>query len=276
MFGRYPKRNVPMKTILDFKAHYRAQKPIIMTTCYDACMATLLRESNIDAILVGDSTAMVMHGLPCTVHATLDMMVWHVQMVSRGLGGAKFIVGDMPFLSYHKSMDDTLSNIQQLMQAGAHAVKVEGGIEIADTVKHITLSGVPVMGHIGLTPQAMHQLGGFKVQGKTDAAATQMIEDAKALAQAGCFAIVLECIPSALAKTITEALNIPTIGIGAGVDTSGQILVLQDLLGLNINFKPKFVKQFARGADWFTQGVNAYCDEVTQKTFPSKAHEFTS
>ena len=218
--------------INDFKRKKLAREKISFITCYDYPSARMVSDSNIDAVLVGDTVAMLVHGHPTTVMATMDMMVLHTEAVARGLD-KQFIVGDLPFLAYRVSAEDTFNNVKRLMQAGAHAIKLEGAdTKICATIQDIVTAGVPVIGHIGLTPQAVHQLGGYKVQGRENEAAKKILKEAKALEAAGCFAVVLECIPETLARHITEALTIPTIGIGAGVDTDGQILVWHDLLAL--------------------------------------------
>lgn len=258
--------------ILDFQKKKQANEKITMVTCYDYTSAKLLADSELECLLVGDSLAMTMHGFNDTLSATLEMMVLHTAAVVRG-AGQQFIVSDLPFLSYRKSLPDTMHAVQMLMQAGAHAVKLEGASGNLETIRHLVESGVPVMGHLGLTPQYVHALGGYRVQGRDELAAEKLIQDAKALEAAGCFALVLECIPSALAKKVTELLSIPTIGIGAGTDTDGQVLVYQDLLGMNQSFKPKFVKVFLDGCHAVKSAINQYCRDVKTREFPS--HENT-
>src|SRR3989338_5344688 len=226
-----------------FDKKKQAAKKISMVTCYDYTSATLLAETSIDALLVGDSVAMTIYGFPNTVHATVEMIKQHTTAVSRGAPN-KFIVADLPFLSYRKSLADSMDAVLSLMHAGANAVKLEGAKGNLELIAHLVDSGVPVLGHLGLTPQSVNTLGGYKVQGKTEESAQTVIDDALAMQQAGCYAIILECIPQALAKEITQRLTIATIGIGAGPSTDGQILVWQDLLGFNPKFKVKFVKQF--------------------------------
>lgn len=254
--------------VFDFIKMKQAREKIAIVTCYDFTMARLLSETSIDGILVGDSAAMIMHGHNDTLPATLEMMSWHTAAVSRGAGKSKFIISDLPFLSYRKSLTKNVVAAQALMQSGAHALKLENAQGNLKLIKHLTESGIPIMGHLGLTMQLMHSLGGLKVQGKTNDAAERMMQDALALQEAGCFAMVLECIPNSLAQAITEALTIPTIGIGAGVDTDGQVLVAQDLLGMNNGFKPKFVKQFIDGASFIKNGVNAFIEQVKALEFP--------
>ncbi len=256
---------------LDFHLKKASNEKICMITCYDYTSAFLLSQTEVDCILVGDSAAMVMHGFKDTLSATLPMMRMHTAAVSRGASN-KFIVSDMPFLSYRKSQTVSVNAALTLMQAGANAVKLEGALGNVKLIRHLVESGVPVMGHLGLTPQFVHQLGGYKVQGKTDSSAKQLQEQALALEEAGCFALVLECIPKLLAKTITQSLTIPTIGIGAGPHTSGQVLVYQDVLGLNVQFTPKFVKKFASLHIPHGQGVNAYIQAVKCGEFPQHEH----
>ncbi|MDQ8039853.1 MAG: 3-methyl-2-oxobutanoate hydroxymethyltransferase [Rickettsiella sp.] len=247
------------------------QDKIVMLTCYDYSTAKILSNSTIDALLVGDSLAMTMHGFEDTMMATLTMMELHTAAVSRG-ANSKFIISDLPFLSYRKSLSKSVSAAEILMRAGAQAIKLEGATGNLALISYLVESGIPVMGHLGLTPQFIHTLGGYKVQGKTAVAAEKLKQDALALQEAGCFAVVLECIPAPLAKTITENLKIATIGIGAGSDTDGQVLVLQDLLGLNLDFKPKFVRQFLNGNKILSESINQYVESVKQKEFPAYEH----
>jgi 3-methyl-2-oxobutanoate hydroxymethyltransferase len=254
--------------IHDWQTKKNQRQKIAMVTAYDATLAKVIDQTEIDSVLVGDSAAMVMHGYPDTTHATMDMMVTHTQAVARGTR-QKFIVADLPFMSYRQSWPQTCHNVQRLIQAGAHAVKLEGSDGNYTTIEQIVTSGVPVMGHLGLTPQAIHQLGGHKVQGKTTALADKLCNDANALVLAGCFAIVLECIPWALAKAITESIPVPTIGIGAGPHTDGQVLVLQDLLGLGMNFNPKFLKQYLTGASLVREALDHYVTDIQAQLFPT-------
>ncbi len=256
---------------LEFYQKKVNQEKITMVTCYDYTSARILSGTSIDCLLVGDSAAMTMHGFKDTLSATIEMMCFHTAAVRRGAGN-KFIIGDLPFLSYRKSLSKNVSDAQKLMQAGAHAVKLEGATGNLSFIHHLTESGVPVMGHLGLTPQFIHTLGGYKVQGKTEESAKRIREDALQLQEAGCFALVLECIPNTIAKEITQLLSIPTIGIGAGLFTDGQVLVFQDLLGLNLDFKPKFVKFFANGHEQFKKGIEAYVDSVKAGEFPQHEH----
>jgi len=253
--------------ITDFQLNKKNHNKIVMVTCYDAASAAIIEKTQIDCILVGDSVAMAVHGYPDTTHATMEMMVLHTSSVARRIK-TRFIVADMPFLSYRHSLSDTMHNVQRLMQAGAHGIKLEGSKGNLDSIKHIIESGIPVMGHLGLTPQAIHQLGGNKVQGKTKELAQQIITQAKQLQDAGVFSLVLECIPSHLAQEITEMLTIPTIGIGAGAQTDGQVLVFHDLLGLQTEFTPKFLKRYSCAHDQFINALDNYADEVKNLKFP--------
>jgi 3-methyl-2-oxobutanoate hydroxymethyltransferase len=211
---------------------------------------------------------MVMHGYGTTIPADIEMMCRHIESVSRGTRN-KFIVGDMPFLSFRQSRTDNMRAVASVMKAGAHAVKLEGIEGNAETIAHIVKSGVPVMGHLGLTPQSVNQLGGFRVQGRSDVAAKTLKKESLACEQAGCFALVLECVPEALAAEITEMLSIPTIGIGAGAQTDGQVLVMQDLLGLSSDFKPRFVRRYLDGKRLWQDAFNAYASDVKSGQFPA-------
>ena len=261
-------------TTADFRRMKQEGQPIAMLTAYDYPTATLVDASGIDAILVGDSLGNVVLGYDSTVPVTMEDIIHHLRAVTRGANRA-MVIGDLPFLSYHISREESVRNAGRLMQEGlAQAVKLEGGREVAETVRAITAAGIPVMGHLGLTPQSVHQLGGFKVQGKDGEAARKLLEDAKALEQAGAFAIVLECIPQQLAGVLTEALSIPTIGIGAGGRCDGQVLVINDLLGMFSDFTPKFVKQYANLKEQIIQACAAYKDEVKGRVFPEPQHVF--
>jgi 3-methyl-2-oxobutanoate hydroxymethyltransferase len=259
--------------ILDFQIKKQKQEKISMVTCYDFSSAKILAKTKIDTLLVGDSLAMVMHGHPTTLPATNELMALHTAAVARGAGD-KFIVADMPFQSFRKEIFHAVDAATMLMQAGAHAVKLEGAKGHLHTVKHLTEGGIPVMGHLGLTPQSIHQMGGFRVQGKTPEAYAAIIEDAIALEQAGAFCIVLECVPAALAEKITQTLKIPTIGIGAGSKTDGQVLVMQDLLGLNSDFKPKFVRAFLTGEATLSAAFNDFHDQLQAGQFPSEKESY--
>lgn len=264
-----------MMNIFDFNRMKATGEKITMVTCYDYTSALLVNKTGIDCILVGDSLSMVMHGHPTTVQATTEMMTMHTAAVARGAKD-KFIIGDLPFLAYRKSLTENINAVQSIMQAGAHAVKLEGASGNTGFIQHLADSGVPVMGHIGLTPQFVHLLGGYHVQGKSDESAKRLIEEALALQEAGCFALVLECVPTELAAKISKELKIATIGIGAGPHTDGQVLVFQDLLGLNTEFKPKFVKKFLNGADLVTGALDDYNEAVKKGAFPDAEHSFGS
>lgn len=257
--------------ILDFYKMKTLRQKITMVTCYDYTSACMLAKTDIDCLLVGDSVAMTLYGFENTLSATLEMMTLHTAAVSRGAKN-KFIIGDLPFLSYRTSFSKSVLAAQNLMQAGACAVKLEGAAGNLKLIKHLTESGVPVMGHLGLTPQSIHSLGGFKIQGKKDEEADKIYEAALALEEAGCFSIVLECIPTTLAKKITQSLNVPTIGIGAGPFTDGQVLVFQDLLGLQTEFQPKFLKTFVDGFTYLAGGIENYITEVKNGEFPNNEH----
>lgn len=246
-------------------------RKIAAITAYDYTLARLVDAAGVDILLVGDSLGMVMMGLPNTIGVTMADMLHHTAAVSRAKPRA-LLVADMPFLSYHGSPDRTLDNAGRLIQlGGGEAVKLEGGVEIAATVQALVQANIPVMGHVGLTPQAVHQLGGFHVQGRGQNA-EQILEDAQAVAEAGAFSIILEAIPAALAARITEAVHIPTIGIGAGPHCDGQILVLQDLLGLYGDLTPKFTKVYAPLGEQVKAAVKQYIQEVADGTFPADVH----
>ena len=260
--------------IHDFKRKKEQQTKISMLTCYDYPSARIIADSHVDCVLVGDSVAMVVHGHDSTIMADMEMMVLHTAAVARGLSG-QFLVSDLPFLCHRSSQADTVQNVKKLLQAGAHAIKIEGGdADVCQTIAHLVTSGAPIMGHIGLTPQSVLQLGGYKIQGREHEQARLLIQQALDLEAAGCFALVIECVPTQLAKEITQALTIPVIGIGAGVETDGQVLVWHDMLGLQTDFKPRFVKHFTNGKAHLLAGINAYTDEVRQAHFPTQEHAF--
>jgi 3-methyl-2-oxobutanoate hydroxymethyltransferase len=262
-----------MRSVLEFQSKKAQGEAISMITCYDTWSAKIINDSSIDSILIGDSASMVMHGHPSTVHADTQMMAAHVSAVSKGAPN-KFLIGDIPFLAHRKGRAALMDTVEILMRAGAHSVKLEGARGHLIEVSHIVESGVPVMGHLGLTPQSVNQLGGFKVQGKGEETAREIFEDALELEKAGCFAVVLECIPAPLAAQITEALTIPTIGIGSGPDTSGQVLVLQDLLGMDPSFQPKFVRRYLEGYELIKEAVNHFDADVKARSFPVKKESF--
>jgi 3-methyl-2-oxobutanoate hydroxymethyltransferase len=258
-----------MRTTID---QIKAMKPqgekIVMLTAYDYSTAKLIDQVGIPLILVGDSLGMVVLGYESTIPVTMEEMLHHTKAVVRGTKQA-IVVGDMPFMTYHVSVEDALRNAARFIQkAGAQAVKLEGGVTVAEKVRRIVDCGIPVMGHIGLTPQSIHQLGGFKMQGKTPEAAARLLEDAKALEQAGAFSIVLETIPGNLARLITDKIAIPTIGIGAGPECDGQVQVINDILGSFTDFVPKHAKQYVRLTDIISKAVSQYRDEVKAGTFP--------
>lgn len=259
--------------VQDFQKMKDEGRKISMITCYDYSSARVVADSNIDCILVGDSLAMTMHGYPTTLSATTTMMALHTAAVAKG-APAKFIIADLPFLSYRKGLKDAMDSVQELMSAGAHAVKLEGVRGHAEIVRHIVDSGVPVMGHLGLTPQSVHVLGGMKVQARTNAAVKVLASEARELENAGCFAIVLECVPAQIARQVTDLLKIPTIGIGAGPHVGGQVLVYQDLLGLNPGFKPKFLRVYANTFEVIQTALNAYDREVKSGAFPSEIESY--
>lgn len=247
---------------------------ITMLTAYDYSTAKLVDECGVNTILVGDSLGMVMLGYEDTLSVTMEDMIHHAAAVTRGAKNA-LVVGDMPFMSYQTSVYDAVVNAGRLMKEGrCQAVKLEGGASVCPQIKAITEASIPVVAHIGLTPQSVNAFGGFKVQGKSEADARRLIEEAKAVEAAGAFAIVLECIPAKLAKLITESVSIPTIGIGAGADCDGQVLVYQDMLALFSDFKPKFVKHFANAGEVMKQGFTEYIKEVKEGTFPAAEHTF--
>ena len=259
--------------ILDFAKRKCRGDKISMVTCYDYWSARILNSTDIDTLLVGDSLAMVVHGYDSTVHATVDMMATHVAAVKRGAPD-KFIVADMPFLSVRKGLAPAMDAVGALMQAGGNCVKIEGADGQLDIMAHIVESGVPVMGHLGLTPQSVEAFGGHKVQGRSEGQAAAILDAAKAVQDAGCFALVLECVPAQLGRMISEQLAIPTIGIGAGADTDGQVLVLHDLLGMNAEFKPKFLRHYAQGEQTVADAVNHYHADVLSGAFPSPAEAY--
>jgi len=256
-------------TINQIKEMKPKGEKIVMLTAYDYSTARLVDEAGIPLILVGDSLGMVVLGYESTIPVTMDEMLHHTRAVVRGTKQA-MVIGDMPFMTYHVSVEDALRNAARFIQeAGAQAVKLEGGVTVAEKVKRIVECGIPVMGHIGLTPQSIHQFGGFKMQGKTPEAAARLLEDARALEQAGAFAIVLETIPANLGRLITDKTAIPTIGIGAGPDCDGQVQVINDILGSFSDFVPKHARQYVKLTDIISKAVSQYRDEVRDGTFPS-------
>jgi 3-methyl-2-oxobutanoate hydroxymethyltransferase len=274
MSGRGHASNERPVTVPRLRKMKRDAKRITMVTAYDATFARLFDEAGIDVLLVGDSLGMVVQGQDSTLPVTVDEVIYHCRAVARGTHRAH-IVGDMPFLSWQVSPEQALRNAGRfLSEGGAQSVKLEGGIDAAPTIERIVRTGIPVMAHVGLTPQSVHAMGGFRVQGKTEETAARVLADAKAVAEAGAYSLVLEGIPTDLAKHITEEVDIPTIGIGAGPHCDGQVLVCYDLLGLTPDLKPKFVKRYA---EFFDQGVAAarrYRDEVRAGVFPDEEHSF--
>jgi 3-methyl-2-oxobutanoate hydroxymethyltransferase len=243
-------------------------RKIIMVTAYDALFARIVEEAGIDVVLVGDSLGVVVQGKKDTLSVTMEDMLYHTRLVA-GATEHSLVIGDMPFLSYQVSVDDAVRNAGRFLQVGAAAVKIEGGTAVVDRVRAMSGFGIPVMGHIGMTPQSTHRYGGYKVQGKDNEAAAHLLADARALEEAGAFAVVLEAIPMDLARKVTEMLSIPTIGIGAGPHCDGQVLVLYDLLGLFDEFTPKFVKPYAHLKADALQALRRYREEVEQNKFPT-------
>jgi 3-methyl-2-oxobutanoate hydroxymethyltransferase len=265
---------ISRKTILDIKKMKMQGEKITMLTAYDYGIASILDECDIDMLLIGDSLGMVMLGYDSTLPVTMEDMLRHTQAVARGASKA-LIVTDMPFLSYQVSPETALTNAGRLLKEGnAQAVKLEGGREYADIVHKMTYAGIPVMAHLGLTPQSIHQLGGYKVQGKKDDAAEKMMQDAVSLEEAGAFSLVLECVPEKLAAEITRTLSIPTIGIGAGVTCDGQVLVINDVLGIYDRMTPKFVKKYVDLNLEIKNAVKSYIQDVKTSAFPDAEHSF--
>lgn len=252
-------------TTLDFLKAKQENRKISMITCYDATFAKLIDETDIDCILIGDSCSMVMHGETTTIPAKMEWMVEHTRSVRNGT--SKYIVADMPFLSTRKGIPFATECAGQLLVAGANCVKIEGVFGQEDVLHHLVMSGIPVMAHLGLTPQFFQAFGGHKMQGKTEAAAEKIIEEAKKAEELGCFCVLLECIPASLAEKISKAVSVPVIGIGAGVNVDGQVLVLQDMLGMS-GFKPRFVRQYLNGAELIKDALNQYAQDVHDASFP--------
>ena len=264
-----------MTNIRDF-ARFKAEgRRISMVTAYDAWSARLIARSQVDAVLVGDSAAMVMHGHPTTLPATVQVMAMHTRAVATSVG-EKFLIADLPFLSYRKGIPAAMTSVGTLMTSGAHAVKLEGVDGHEELIRHIVGSGVPVMGHVGLTPQSVNKLGGFRVQGRSETDAAHLIRQAHALEDLGCFSIVLECVPAELAATITSELQIPTIGIGAGAGTDGQVLVLQDLWGVDTSHTPRFVRSYVDGERLLTDALDRYDADVKDARFPGPEESYSS
>jgi 3-methyl-2-oxobutanoate hydroxymethyltransferase len=261
-------------TVPKFAARKRKGRKLVMVTCYDATFARLVDRADIDAVLVGDSLGNVIQGHETTIPVTIEDVIYHTRAVSRGLNHP-LLVADLPFMTYQASREEAMFNSGRLMQEGrAHAVKLEGGVRVAETVAAIVETGIPVMGHIGLTPQSVHGFGGYRIQGRGEAAAQRLKDDALALQDAGVFSVVLEGIPTALAAEISASLEIPTIGIGAGPNCDGQVLVLYDLLGLDESFAPRFVKQYATLSNTVGEALESFAHEVRDGKFPAEEHSF--
>lgn len=260
-------------TILDVQQYKRERKKLVVVTAYDALFAGIVEQAGIRVILVGDSLGVVVQGKANTLSVTMEDMLYHTKLVA-GAAPRALVISDMPFMSYQVGTEDAVRNAGRLIQAGAAAVKLEGGAVMAERVKAMTSLGIPVVGHLGMTPQSVHALGGYKVQGKVEDHATKLLDDARALEAAGAFALVLEAIPAELARRVTQALSISTIGIGAGPHCDGQVLVLYDLLGLFDTFVPKFVKTYAHLKTDAIQALSRYKEEVEQGRFPSDSESY--
>ena len=261
-------------TVKSFQEAKENNRKISMLTAYDYSMAKMVDAAGIDSVLIGDSLGMVFQGHESTLPVTVDEIIYHTKAVARGVKNA-LIVADMPFLSYHISKEEAVRNAGRMIkEGGAEAVKIEGGALFTETIKAIVDAQIPVMGHIGLTPQSVNAFGGFKVQGRDEQSAKRLLEDAKLLEKAGVFAITLECIPDKLAQLITKSVSIPTIGIGAGKDCDGQVLVINDMLGMFSDFVPKFVKQYAKLNVEITAAVRSYASDVKEGRFPADEHTF--
>jgi 3-methyl-2-oxobutanoate hydroxymethyltransferase len=263
-----------MTNVRDF-ARFKAEgRKISVVTAYDAWSARLVARSQVDAVLVGDSAAMVVHGHETTLSATVQLMALHTRAVARAAGG-KFLIADLPFLSFRKGVPAAMAAVQALMTAGAHAVKLEGVDGHEDVIRQVVGSGVPVMGHVGLTPQSVNQFGGFRVQGRTGDEAAGIVRQAHALEDLGCFSIVLECVPADLAARVTRELRVPTIGIGAGAGTDGQVLVLQDLWGVGAEHTPRFVRRYIDGERLLADALDRYDADVKQARFPGPEESYS-
>ena len=264
-----------MKSVPEFAQLKADGRRISMVTAYDAWSARLVARSRVDAVLVGDSAAMVMHGHSTTLPATVELMATHTRAVARAIDG-KLLITDLPFLSFRKGVSSAMDAVGSLMASGAQAVKLEGVDGHEDVIRHIVGSGVPVMGHVGLTPQSVNQFGGFKVQGRSDAAAENLLHQARLLEELGCFSIVLECVPADVATRVTAALTLPTIGIGAGAGTDGQVLVLQDLWGVDRSHTPRFVRHYVDGQTVLTDALNRFDADVKDATFPAPEESYSA
>ncbi len=262
-----------MMTVPDLHRYKREQKKVIVVTAYDALFARIVEQAGLEVILVGDSLGIVVQGKANTLSVTMDDMLYHTRLVA-GAAQKSLIIGDMPFMSYQAGKDEAVRNAGRFLQAGAHAVKLEGGAVMVDRIQAMTQVGIPVIGHLGMTPQSVNQYGGYKVQGKEGDRAQVLLDDSKAIEEAGAVAVVLEAIPAKLARAITAQLSIPTIGIGAGLHCDGQVLVLYDLLGMFDEFVPKFVKPYAHLKADALQALRRYKEEVEQGKFPSDAESY--
>ncbi|HXC76639.1 MAG TPA: 3-methyl-2-oxobutanoate hydroxymethyltransferase [Candidatus Acidoferrum sp.] len=265
-----------MTTVLDVQRFKDEGRRFAMLTAYDYLSAQILDDAGIPVLLVGDSLGMVVLGYPTTLPVTLDEMIHHAKAVARG-SRQSLLVGDMPFMSYHASVEQAITSAGRFLQEGGmHAVKLEGGGRIVEITRRLTEMGIPVMGHLGLTPQFVHQMGGFKVQGKSESQAARIVADAKELEQAGAFSLVLEGVPNAVGTRVTRALRIPTVGIGAGPGTDGQVLVLHDMLGMTTGKPPKFVKRYANLAEEIGRAARQYAQEVGAGSFPGPEHSYAA
>jgi len=260
--------------VLDFIGFKKEGRRMSMVTCYDYTFARILNQSPVDMLLVGDSCGMTMHGFKDTLPVTTELMAYHVAAVARGAPD-KFVIADLPFLSFRKGHTENMNAVEKLMHAGGQAVKLEGLQGNEELIRHLVGSGVPVIAHLGLTPQFINAMGGFKVQGRSEDAKKQILKDALAVQDCGASCVVLECIPSALAKEITQSLTIPTIGIGAGIGCDGQVLVMQDLLSLNSNFKPRFVRSYLNGEELMRDAFTRYHQDVLEGRFPAEKESFS-
>ena len=259
--------------ILDIQRAKTEDTKLTMVTCYDYSFARIIAQTAVDLVLVGDTVAMVVHGHPTTLHATVEMMSLHTAAVARGAPN-KFLIADMPFPKHRQGISEALSCVDALMKAGARAGKIEGIDGHEDVSRQIVGSGVPVMGHLGLLPQSVNRIGGYRVQGRDNESYERLVDHALALEAAGCFSVVLECVPGTIAGEITKRLHIPTIGIGAGPQVDGQVLVLHDLLGMTMDMQPRFVRKFLNGSDRIADALNAFHDEVKRGLFPSEKESY--
>ena len=262
-----------MITINHLYAKKQAGEKLAMLTCYDFSSAKIINQSAVEMVLVGDSAAMVMHGESSTLPIDYLTMAQHVKAVAKGAPN-KFIIGDLPFLSYRKSLDENMKAVEALMKAGAHAIKLEGVSGNEKLIKHIVDSGVPVMGHLGLTPQSVNQFGGFKVQGKTEQAQQKISVELNVLESLGCFSVVLECVPNELTQKLVNQTNMITIGIGAGAAVDGQVLVMHDMLGYSSDFSPKFLRRYLNTEQLFLDAFNAYAKDVKGQSYPNETEQY--